>query len=64
MKKPIIAGLMALTALALTTSCKEQMKTEFTTDKVERGNIQNSITATGTIEPVSYRSFMSTTTPK
>ena len=52
MKKPIIAGLMALTALALTTSCKEQMKTEFTTDKVERGNIQNSITATGTIEPV------------
>ena len=52
MKKPIIAGLMALTALALTTSCKEEMKTEFTTDKVERGNIQNSITATGTIEPV------------
>ena len=52
MKKPIIAGLIALTALALTTSCKKEIQTEFTTTKVERGNIQNSITATGTIEPV------------
>ncbi len=46
-------GLVALTALAVfTTSCKEEKKVSFSTAKVEKGNIQNSITATGTIEPV------------
>ena len=33
-------------------SCKEAQKVSFQTSRVERGNIQNSITATGTIEPV------------
>ena len=33
-------------------SCKEEQKVSFQTSRVERGNIQNSITATGTIEPV------------
>ena len=46
------AGLIALTALAAMSSCKEEAKTEFTTAKIEVGNIQTSITATGTIEPV------------
>ena len=32
--------------------CEEEKKVTFQTAKVERGNIQNSITATGTIEPV------------
>jgi len=42
----------ALMALALTTSCKEEQKVSFSTAKIEKGNIQNTITATGTIEPV------------
>ena len=46
------AGLVALAALAICASCSKEQKTSFTTAKVERGNIQNSITATGTIEPV------------
>lgn len=43
---------VALMALALTTSCKEEQKVSFSTAKIENGNIQNTITATGTIEPV------------
>ena len=43
---------VALMALALTTSCKEEQKVSFSTAKIEKGNIQNTITATGTIEPV------------
>ncbi len=42
---------ISLLALALT-GCKEEQKVSFQTARVERGNIQNSITATGTIEPV------------
>ena len=42
---------VSLLALALT-GCKEEQKVSFQTARVERGNIQNSITATGTIEPV------------
>ncbi len=45
-------GLMALTIVAVLASCKEEAKTEFVTAKIERGNIQTTITATGTIEPV------------
>jgi len=45
-------GLIALAAITLTTSCKKEQKVTFQTAKVEKGNIQNSITATGTIEPV------------
>ena len=42
-----------LFALALgLTGCSEERQTSFTTAKVEKGNIQTSITATGTIEPV------------
>jgi len=53
MKKVFNIGLIALTAVvALMTSCKEEQKVSFSTAKVEKGNIQNSITATGTIEPV------------
>jgi HlyD family secretion protein len=52
MKAICNAGLLALTILAVTASCKEEQKTEFTTAKVEMGNIQTTITATGTIEPV------------
>ena len=52
MKKIFKAGLWALAALAVMTSCKEEQKVTFETAKVEKGNIQNSITATGTIEPV------------
>ena len=43
---------MALTALALLSSCEKKQETEFSTSKVVTGNIQTSITATGTIEPV------------
>ena len=46
------AGIMALTALALLSSCEKKQETEFSTSKVVTGNIQTSITATGTIEPV------------
>ena len=52
MKKIFKAGLWALAALAVMTSCNEEQKVTFETAKVEKGNIQNSITATGTIEPV------------
>ena len=43
---------MALTALALLSSCEKKQQTEFSTSKIVKGNIQTSITATGTIEPV------------
>ncbi len=43
---------MALAALALLSSCEKKQETEFSTSKVVTGNIQTSITATGTIEPV------------
>jgi len=43
---------MALTALALLSSCEKKQETEFSTSKIVKGNIQTSITATGTIEPV------------
>ena len=46
------AGVMALTALALLSSCEKKQQTEFSTSKIVKGNIQTSITATGTIEPV------------
>ena len=42
---------ISLFVLALT-GCKEEQKVSFQTARVERGIIQNSITATGTIEPV------------
>ena len=44
----IVASLLALSL----TGCKEEQKVSFQTARVERGNIQNSITATGTNEPV------------
>ena len=43
--------LSTLLALALT-GCEEEQKVSFQTARVERGDIQHSITATGTIEPV------------
>ena len=46
-----LASLAIVAAMQLS-SCSKEQKTTFTTAKVERGNIQNSITATGTIEPV------------
>ena len=52
MKAITKTGLLALTLVAALSSCNEEQKTEFTTAKVEMGNIQTSITATGTIEPV------------
>ena len=52
MRGLIKTGLLALTAVALMASCSEKPQTEFTTAKVEKGNIQTTITATGTIEPV------------
>ena len=51
--KPIFkTGLAALTAITLMASCADKQQTSFTKAKVERGNIQTTITATGTIEPV------------
>ena len=52
MNKLIQAGFLILTAASLFTGCTEEKKTEFTFSTVEKGNIQTSITATGTIEPV------------
>ena len=51
MKRLKTIAYVALSAIVLT-SCQEEQKVDFQTAKVERGNIQNSITATGTIEPV------------
>ena len=47
-----MTGLAALILAAVMTGCKEEAKTVFTTAKAENGNIQTTITATGTIEPV------------
>ena len=47
--KGIIVLALLATALA---GCKEERSVSFQTVKAERGNIQSSITATGTIEPV------------
>ncbi len=46
--KIIFAALLA----AAITGCENEQKVSFQTARAERGNIQNSITATGTIEPV------------
>lgn len=43
--------LIAIVAFLLTGNKKEQ-KVTYTTAKVERQNIENTVTATGTIEPV------------
>jgi len=50
----IAVGVVALAIIAylLLSGGKKEEKVEFETAKVERGNIQTSITATGTIEPV------------
>ena len=50
----IAVGVVALAIIAylLLSGGKQEEKVEFETAKVERGNIQTSITATGTIEPV------------
>lgn len=58
MKKPskiwVFIGLVAIAAVAfwLLSGGKQEEKIEFVTVKVEKGNLQNSVTATGTIEPV------------
>lgn len=50
----IAVGVVALAVIAflLLSGGKKEEKVEFETAKVEQGNIQTSITATGTIEPV------------
>ncbi len=50
----IVAAVVAVIAIAvyLFSGGKKETKVSFTTAKVEKTNIQNSITATGTIEPV------------
>ncbi len=52
MRKIINIGLIALTVIAVLSSCKKEQRTSFSMAKVEKGTIQTSITATGTIEPV------------
>ena len=52
MKSFVKTGLIALTAIAMMASCGEKQQTSFTKAKVTRGNIHTTITATGTIEPV------------
>ena len=57
MKKKTIIIILAIVAVAvvawlLLSGGKHEQKVSFETARVERGNIQNSITATGTIEPV------------
>jgi HlyD family secretion protein len=51
-KRNNVWAIVALAAVTLFIGCKEEQKTSFSTAKVEKGNIQTSITATGTIEPV------------
>jgi HlyD family secretion protein len=51
MKKIVSFTLLAI-AMLVTSSCSKEVKTTFETAKVEKGSIKNSITATGTIEPV------------
>jgi HlyD family secretion protein len=52
MKKIMKTGLIALAVVTVLSSCEKKQTTEFSTAKIEMGNIQTSITATGTIEPV------------
>jgi HlyD family secretion protein len=52
MNRSFKTGIAALVGLMLLTGCAEEKSVTFTTAIVEKGNIQNSITATGTIEPV------------
>ena len=52
MKPFFKTGLIALTTITMMASCGEQQQTSFTKAKVTRGNIHTTITATGTIEPV------------
>ena len=47
-----VAMTTLLVACVFATGCKEQQQTSFSTAKVEKGDIQTTITATGTIEPV------------
>lgn len=49
MKKSLILG---LSVALLAASCSEKKETAYETMKVEKGNISTSVTATGTIEPV------------
>ena len=49
MKKTLIFG---LSFVLLAASCSEKKETAYETTKVEKGNISTSVTATGTIEPV------------
>jgi len=51
MKKTVYLSLCLFTAFLLT-GCKKETKVSFNTAKVEVGAIQTTITATGTIEPV------------
>ncbi len=51
MKKAINTGL-AIAALALMTACSSEQSVTYSTAKVTKQNISTSITATGTIEPV------------
>ena len=47
-----IRVIFAVLLVAIVVGCKDEQKVSFQTARVERGDIQNSITATGTIEPV------------
>ena len=47
-----IRVIFAVLLVVIVVGCKDEQKVSFQTARVERGNIQNSITATGTIEPV------------
>ncbi len=51
MKKTVSTGL-AIIALALMTACSSEKSVTYSTAKVSKQNISTSITATGTIEPV------------
>ena len=56
-KKKVIITTLAVVVIAaggfwIFGGSKAQNKVDFTTTEVKRGNISNSITATGTIEPV------------
>jgi len=52
MKTKMTMGFVALAIVAMLASCEEKQQTSFSTEKVAKGNIQTTITATGTIEPV------------
>ncbi len=51
MRHNILQYVLAVGALAVT-SCSEKPQTEYETTVVEKGNISTTVTATGTIEPV------------